>query len=274
MIPNLVQNDRFFQVRNDYFNIMDYIRLGKSNLLISRVAFGALKLCDIKDEEEVATLVRKAYDCGINFFDTSRKNPQSEKLLGDALYDIRGNVFLSTTTSSKIASEIKNDLEESLQTLHCDKIDLFQLEISKFLPLKDGEDKIYKTLVELKESGKIGHFGIVTTEFEKALKAVESDLYETLQFPFNMLSNEETISLVKKCEEHDIGFIAMQPLSGGLVENIPLAFGFLHQFESVIPIWGVQSVEELEQILYFKEHPPIIDEKFHEDVEKIRTFFN
>ena len=66
----------------------------------------------------------------------------------------------------------------------------------------------------------------------------------------------------------------MQPLCGGVVDNIPLAFGFLHQFENVIPLWGVQTLQELEQVLYFNERPPVIDEKFSQDVEKIRMFFN
>lgn len=254
--------------------IMEYIRLGKTNLLISRVAFGAMRLTDSVGDDNAAAIVRKAYDAGINFFDTSRKYPESEKLLGDALYDIRKNVFLSTTTSAKNWAELTENLETSLMTLHCDSVDLYQFETEDFVPLKNGSDKIYETLLDLKRQSKIKHIGLVTTNFETAKKAVESDLYETLQFPFSMLSPENVVELVKLCEEHDVGFIAMQPLGGGLLENIPLAFGFLHQYESVIPIWGVQTLEEIEQILYFYEHPPVIDEKFKQDVEKIRNFFN
>ena len=253
---------------------MEYVCLGRTNLLISRVAFGALKLSEASDEDSAAQIVRKAYENGINFFDTSRKNPESEKLLGDALYDIRRNVFLSTTTDSLSANEIREDLETSLMTLHSDRVDLYQLETENFLPKPNGADKIFNTMAALKETGKIAHFGIVTTNLELAKEAVESDLYETLQFPFSMLSSDETIELVKLCGEHDVGFIAMQPLCGGVVSNIPLAFGFLHQFENVIPIWGVRTEEEMNQILYFNEHPPVIDDKFAEDVEKIRCFFN
>ena len=253
---------------------MDYIRLGKTKLLISRVAFGAMGPKDAGSDEDAALLVRKAYESGINFFDTSRKTPESEKLLGDALYDIRRNVFLSTTTASKTVSEITNDLEQSLMTLHCDTVDLYQMETEVFLPVSGGEDKIYDTFIKFKNENKIKNIGIVTTNLDTAKKAVMSDLYDTIQFPFSMLSSEETVELVKMSEEHDVGFIAMQPLCGGLVENIPLAFGFLHQFESVIPIWGVKTQEEFEQIMYFHQHPPVIDDKFHEDVEKIRMFFN
>lgn len=253
---------------------MEYVRLGKTDLLISRVAFGAMKLTEAGGDENVAMLVRNAYEAGINLFDTSRKTPESEKLLGDALYDIRRNVFLSTTTSAKTAAEIQESLETSLMTLHCDNVDLFQLETEKFLPLPGGADKIYDVLMSLKEKKKAGHIGIVTTNFETAKKAVLSNCYETLQFPFSMLSSDETIELVKLCETYDVGFIAMQPLCGGVIENIPLAFGYLHQYENVLPIWGVKTQDELKQILYFNEHPPVIDEKFHEDVERIRMFFN
>lgn len=254
--------------------LMEYIRLGKTNLLISRVAFGAMRLTDSAGEDNAALSVRKAYDAGLNFFDTSIQYPESEKLLGDALYDIRKNIFLSTTTAAKSWGELTENLETSLMTLHTDSVDLYQFETEDFIPLPGASDKIYDTLLDLKNQNKIRHFGIVTTNFETAKKVVESDLFETLQFPFSLVSPEEVLELVSLCEKHDVGFIAMQPLGGGLLENIPLAFGFLHQYENVIPIWGVQTHEELNQILYFNEHPPVIDEKFNADVERIRAFFN
>lgn len=253
---------------------MDYIRLGKTNLLISRLAFGAMRLSEKNDNEDCAVLVRKAYEAGINLYDTSSKYPLSEKLLGDALYDIRNNVILSTTTAAKSKKELLQDIENSLMTLHTDSLDLYQYEAESFVPLLDGDDEVYSTLVELKKSGKIKHIGIVTTDFDNAKLAVESDLYETLQYPFSVVSDESCLELIKLCEEHDVGFIAMQPLGGGILENVPLAYGFLSQYESVVPIWGVKSQEELNQILYFNEHPPVIDDDFKKDVENIRSFFN
>lgn len=253
---------------------MDYIRLGKTNLLISRLAFGAMRLSEKNDNEDCAVLVRKAYEAGINLYDTSSKYPLSEKLLGDALYDIRNNVILSTTTAAKSKKELLQDIENSLMTLHTDSLDLYQYEAESFVPLLDGDDEVYSTLVELKKSGKIKHIGIVTTDFDNAKLAVESDLYETLQYPFSVVSDESCLELIKLCEEHDVGFIAMQPLGGGILENVPLAYGFLSQYESVVPIWGVKSQEELNQILYFNEHPPVIDDDFKKDVDNIRSFFN
>lgn len=253
---------------------MEYVRLGRTNLLVSRVSFGAMRLTVDIGDDDAAVIVRKAYDAGINLFDSSRKTPRSEQLLGDALYDIRRNVFLSTATSAKTAKGITDDLEASLMSLHCDYVDLYQIETEKFLPMPGEADKIYDTLVNLKNHSKIKHFGIVTKNYETAKKAVESNLYETIQFPFSVVSPEQTLELIKLCEENDVGFMAMQPLGGGILENVPLAYGFLSQYESVVPLWGIQKKEELEQILYFNEHPPVIDEKFQADVENQRNFFN
>lgn len=252
---------------------MEYIRLGKTNLLVSRVAFGAMRLKE-GGTDETALVVRKAYDAGVNFFDTSRKKEGSEKLLGDALFDIRKNVFLSTTTSALSPSDIRDELEQSLLTLHTDFLDLYQFETEHFVPVPGYKDKVYETLVELKEEGKIRHIGICTQDYDTAVKAVESGLFETLQFPFSVLSPLEYADLVKKCEESDMGFIAMQPLGGGLLANIPIAFGFLNQYENVIPLWGATNDDELSQILYFNEHPPVIDEQFKNDVDNLRNFFN
>ena len=85
---------------------------------------------------------------------------------------------------------------------------------------------------------------------------------------------QEGAELVKMCEEHDVGFIAMQPLGGGVLENVPLAYGFLNQYENVVPLWGIKKQEELEQILYFNEHPPVIDEQFNSDADRLKNFFN
>ena len=253
---------------------MEYVRLGRSNLMISRVAMGAMSLNKVGSEEKASVLVRNAYNKGINFFDTSRNSIQNEQLLGDSIYDIRSSVVIASKTTAQSGAEVLNDVETSLGVMHTDYIDLYQYESDLFVPQANGPDGIYNAFLSLKECGKIRSIGIATQDLDIAKQAVQSGLYDTLQFPFSMLSSEQTIQLVKLCEENDVGFIAMQPLCGGVVENIPLAFGFLHQYENVIPLWGAQSQEELNQILYFAERPPVIDEKFHEDVERIRMFFN
>ncbi len=253
---------------------MEYVALGRSNLLVSRIAFGAYGLQDVSSNEYASTLVQQAYTGGINFFDTTHYKSLSEKRLGYAIQGIREHILLSTRTAADTPKVIQYELDESLTSLNCDYIDLFQIENLSFVPKENGSDGIYKTLSIAKDSGKIRHIGFCTDSLQLATEAVESGLYETIQFPFNMLVSEETCELVKLCEQADVGFLAMQPLCGGIISDIPLAYGFFQQFENVVPLWGVQTEEELQQILYFQAHPPILDEKFKEDEEKIRLFFS
>ena len=79
-----------------------------------------------------------------------------------------------------------------------------------------------------------------TTGLRFAEEAIESGLYETLQFPFCYLATDKDIALVEKCKKADMGFIAMKALSGGLITNSAAAYAFEAQYENVLPIWGVQ----------------------------------
>ncbi len=251
---------------------MDYISLGKSNLMVSRVGFGAMSLKDIDTEENAAILIHKAYDAGVNFFDISHTVHESEKRLGSCLHGIRQNVILATKACVLDARGLAEDLEASLYALQSDYVDLFQYETDE-KNIVDF-DRIEEEMIKLRDQGKIRHFGLTTQDFEIAGKAVSSGIFETIQIPLNMLIGGVAEPLVQECGKNDTGFIAMQPLYGGLVQNIPLALGYLYQFENVVPLWGVRSVQELEQILYFNDHPPVVDEQFKSEVEKIRNFFN
>ncbi|MCR5606095.1 MAG: aldo/keto reductase [Treponema sp.] len=253
---------------------MEYVALGGTNLLVSHTSFGAMSLSELPSDEDAAQLVHKAYEGGINFFDTAHSTPESERRLGKVLRGMRHDVFLATKSDAKTADGLVKDLEESLEALQCTNVDLFQIENPEKVPLIGADDGLYAALASLKASGKVGHIGVVTESLEIASLVVDSGLYETLQMPFNVLCGKEALSIVERCNDKDIGFIAMQPLCGGVVSNIPIAYGFLNQFDNVIPVWGVRNGEELQQILYFTEHPPIIDDAFKLEAEKLRQFFN
>lgn len=254
---------------------MEYVVLGRTNLLVSRIALGTYGLQHVESDEAAASLVSMAYQGGINFFDTSRHRPLSEIRLGKAVQSIqRQHIILASKSMATDGELLKADIEASIEAMDCGYIDLFQIENNDFVPLKDGQDGLYKMLESFREAGRIHHIGFVTESPELALAAVESNLYETLQLPLNVLSPDLNIQVSQLCDQRDIGFIAMQPLCGGVLRNIPLAYGFLRQYENVIPLWGTRLPEELQQILYFEGHPPVIDEKFKEEAEMERLRFS
>ena len=260
---------------------MQYVALGRTGLLVSSIAFGAMSLdCPEieafgdKAEECVCTLVRQAYEAGINFFDTSRSTPVSEKRLGLALHGIRGNIILATKSRGLDAEAVQRDLNLSMEELCTDYIDLFQVECSDFMPDEKSVDRIYSKLLDLKKHGTIRHFGLVTEDLLLARKAIESGLYESVQFPFNMIYTGAAEGLVSLCSQKEVGCISMQPLNGGILRNIPLALGFFTQYDNAVPVFGIHTSDELQQIVYFANHPPLIDDKFKKDIETIRMHYN
>ena len=111
-------------------------------------------------------------------------------------------------------------------------------------------------MAEAKEQGMVRHIGITNHRIGVAKEAIESLLYETLQFPFCYLATEKDLEVVEMCRKADMGFIAMKALSGGLINNSRAAYAYLAQFDNVLPIWGVQREKELdeyEQLLFSED---------------------
>lgn len=241
------------------------MRLGKTNLEVNKNGFGALPIqrCTI---DEAVEILKKAYDNGINFFDTAHFYTDSEEKMGKAFKDIpRENIYIASKTAAETPEVFWSDLETSLKSLKTDYLDLYQFHNISFVPKKD--DEVFKTMVEAKEKGMVKHIGITTHKITHAHEAIESGLYETLQYPFSYLSGDEEIELVKKCEKLDVGFIAMKAMGGGLIKNSKASFAFLNQFDNVLPIWGIQKLQELDEFLSYDENTILTDD-LKADIEK------
>ena len=104
---------------------MEKIRLGKTDLMVTKASFGALPIQRISREDAVK-LVRRAYEAGINYFDTANAYTDSEEKLGEALRDVRQNVVISTKSAGKDKKTVQAHIEQSLRSLRTDYIDLFQ----------------------------------------------------------------------------------------------------------------------------------------------------
>ena len=94
-----------------------------------------------------------------------------------------------------------------------------------------------------------------------------------MQFPFSYLSTERDIALVNACKEKGVGFIAMKGLSGGLITDSRAAFAFITRFDNVLPIWGVQKEEELEEWLSYFDNPPTYTEEIEKFIEEDKKNF-
>lgn len=240
------------------------MRLGKTNLEVNKNGFGALPIqrCNMAEAVEI---LRKAYENGINFYDTAHFYTDSEEKMGNAFEDIpREDIYLASKTAAETPEVFWSDLETSLKSMKTDYLDLYQFHNISFVPKEN--DEVFKAMIEAREKGMIRHIGITTHKITFANEAIESGLYETLQYPFSYLSGDEEIELVKKCEKNDVGFIAMKAMGGGLITNSKASFAFLNQFDNVLPIWGIQKISELDEFLSYDENT-ILDDELKSEIE-------
>ena len=248
---------------------MDRVTLGKTGITVCRNGFGALPIQRI-GKEDAAYLLKKAYENGVNFFDTARAYTDSEEKLGYATSSFRDKIYIATKTAAMNGEELKKDLETSLSLLKTDYIDIYQFHNPPFCPKPGDGTLLYEAMVDAKKEGKIRHIGITNHRLGVAKEAIESGLYETLQFPFSYISGEKELELLNLCRENDMGFIAMKGLAGGLLNNSRVCYAFMSQFDNVLPIWGVQRERELDEWLSYNNNPPVMDDEIKEIIEKDR----
>lgn len=245
-------------------------KLGRTGLTVTQTAFGCLPIQRISTEAAGAML-RRAYEAGITLYDTARAYTDSEEKIGLALRDVRGEIVIATKTTARDAKAFREQLAESLRLLKTDFIDIYQFHNPPFVPRPGGEDGLYDEALEAKRQGKIRHIGITQHTLALAEEAVESGLYDTLQFPFNHLASEEEVALALLCRQKDVGFICMKALSGGLVTDASIPYAYLAQFEGAVPIWGFQRMEELEQLIALEQNPPALDAAMQRRIEADRA---
>lgn len=248
---------------------MQKVTLGKTGLVVSKNGFGALPIQRIAKKDAVY-LLQKAFYNGINYFDTARAYSDSEEKLGAAFSYTREKIIISTKTAAETADEFWKDIEQSLKNLQTDYIDIYQFHNPAFCPKPGDESGLYDAMLEAKRQGKIRFIGITNHRLAVAKEAIESNLYDTMQFPFSYLAGDADTEIVKSCKNKNMGFIAMKALSGGLITNSAMAYAYLAQFDHVAPIWGVQRERELDEFLSYNDNPPVLTKEMKEQIEHDR----
>lgn len=246
------------------------VTLGRTGIRSDKNAFGALPIQRVTTQY-AGMLLKKAYDAGFTFFDTARSYSDSEKKMGLALAPVRDKIHIATKTPSVTAEGFWKDLEQSLSLLQTDYIDIYQFHNPSFCPKPGDGTGLYEAMLEAKEQGKIRFIGITNHRLDVAREAVESGLYDTLQYPFCYLATEKEIELVNLCKEKDVGFICMKALSGGLIDHSAAAYAWLAEYDNVLPIWGIQRESELDEFISYMKNPPALDGEIAEIVEKDRA---
>ena len=194
--------------------------------------------------------------------------------MGEALAPFRQEVVIATKTMARDAATAEQHLAQSLKDLRTDYIDIYQAhnvstedDLEKLLAPGGIGDFMFKA----KQKGLIRHMGISSHHPDIALKAVETGLFETLQFPINFLETKALEKLFPRADDLGMGIIGMKPLGGGVLEDARLCFEFLRYHSHVVPIPGVQSVAELDEIVDLYENPRPFEPEDLDEMERIRA---
>ncbi|MCD8198627.1 MAG: aldo/keto reductase [Phascolarctobacterium sp.] len=247
---------------------MEKIKLGRTGLMVSASGFGALPIQRIP-VKDASYLLRKAYDNGINYFDTANAYSDSEEKIGAGLSDVRDKIIISTKSGAKDYKTVLEHIQLSLRRMKTDYIDIIQLHNPDVLPDPDDPQSTYAACIEAKRRGYVRFIGITNHGRERARAAVLSGRYDTLQFPLTCIAPQEDIDLACLAHEHDMGFIAMKGMAGGLIAHAEAAFVFMKKYPFVVPIWGIQRESELNQFLALEKNPPRYED-WADEIEKER----
>ena len=250
---------------------MEYTKLGKTGLEISRMGFGGIPIQKV-DVPAVRALMERMAEKGVNYIDTARGYTVSEAYIGEALEGMRDRFVLATKSMARTREAMAKDIETSLANLRTDYIDLYQVHNPGLADLDAVivPGGALEALQEAKAAGKIGHIG-VTAHFASVFeRLLELDWVETIMFPYNIVENQGA-ELMRRCTEKNVGFICMKPLAGGALEDATLALRYIHQNPDVsVVIPGMYDVKEIEQNLAAMEDTSPLSEKELEKIEEIR----
>lgn len=215
---------------------------------VAVVGFGGIPIQGLSFDEAGRVLLR-ALDRGVNFFDSARAYTDSEEKMGRALSGRRDRIILASKALSRTADSIAAELEASLRNLRTDMIDLYQVhsvgslkQLEKIL----GPGGAYEALVQAREAGKVRYIGITGHSRPVLVKAIDTGLFDTVQFPYNPIEVEWRDDVIPAAREAGIGTIGMKPLAGGAIHNAAASIRFTLTSGIDLSIPGMDSVDQVD----------------------------
>ncbi|MCP9290368.1 aldo/keto reductase [Gracilimonas sediminicola] len=223
---------------------MQYNRLGNSDLEVSEVSFGCMSLEVENNSESASSLLREAYNKGINFFDTADlyNHGLNEEVVGKALKPFRDEVIISTKVGNVWDEDgsgwewnptkeyILTGVNESLRRLQTEYIDLYMLHGGT---VDDPIDEIIEAFDRLKDQGKIRAYGISSIRPNTIREYAERSDMDCVMMQYSLLDRrpeEESLDLLA---ENDISVITRGTLGKGMLIDKPARDYLGHSTEEV-----------------------------------------
>lgn len=260
---------------------MRYRRLGKSNLMVSEIGFGAWSIAldwwgKKFDDEEAIKLIKKAYDMGINYYQTSDiyGKGKGDKLIGMALKDMReGEVIISTLLGYDIYKNVQIGHEEIQQRFDKDflmyaldrtverlnrKVDLLILHNPKMDVILD--DEVFRSLEEFRMENRIKHYGVGLGPAigwrEEGMIAMENRNISALLTVYNLLEQQPGRDLMEVAKNNDVGVLVRVPDASGVLTgkvDVNTVFGENDHRRFRSKEWIITSLKKINNIKHLAE---------------------
>jgi len=252
---------------------MEKVTFGSTNLKVSRVAFGGIPIMRLNKNEGVR-VVKEVLDMGINFIDTAHGYGDSEEKIGEAIQGrTREGLVISSKSPAPDKKTFLEHVDTSLQRLKTDYIDIYHLHgvnSEEKLNQVMGKGGAFEGLMEAIDKGKVRYAAFSSHSLSIAKKLILSKKFQVTQIPFNFVDDEAKKEIIPLAKDLNMGFIAMKPMGGGLLEDANLAFRYLMQFDGIIPDPGIEKAEEMEEIIKIIQDPRPLTEEEKKAIEKIK----
>ncbi|MDR1753794.1 MAG: aldo/keto reductase [Eubacterium sp.] len=253
---------------------MKRVRFGKTNLQVSKIAFGGIPIQRVETEEAVK-IIRGVIDLGVNFIDTANAYSDSEKKIGLAIRGIqRENIVIASKSTAKDKNTFLKHVDLSLKQLGVDYVDIHQLHnvsTENDYNAVFGENGAWEGLQEAIRAGKVRFPAFSSHNIRLAVRIIREGKFMAVQLPFNYIDNEAALEAIPLAKKLDMGFIAMKPFGGGLLSDANLSLKYLMQFDSIVPDPGIEKLSEMEEIMEIADSGAPLTESEVQKIEKAKA---
>jgi predicted aldo/keto reductase-like oxidoreductase len=244
--------------------------------MVSRIAFGGIPIMRLP-KTDASKLIKETIDLGINFIDTAHGYADSEEKIGEGIEGIRRDeLIIASKSPANDKKTFNEDLDLSLKRLGVDYIDIYQLHNVGSKARRDAvlaPGGAFEGLSEAVKSGKVRFPAFSSHNIPIAMELMKSNMFAAVQIPFNYIDCDAEKEIIPLAKELDMGFIAMKPMGGGLLENAGLSFRYLLRYENIIPDPGIETIDEIREIAGIVENNSPLTEEDCKEIEKLRAEF-
>jgi uncharacterized protein len=227
---------------------MEKVRLGRTNLEVTRLGWGGIPIQRVSEEEAVA-IVRSVVELGTDLLDTARGYTTSERRIGLALKQAGKRVVLSTKSQQRTAA-IYDDVQKSLKELQVDKIDIYNCHgVSTLADYEKvmGPGGAYEGLKRAQKEGLIDYLGLTSHSLDTLEKVLADDHFDTIMTCYSFLEPDAESRIFPLAKAKDVGVLTMKPFSGGVIEDAGPALRYVFSAPDIVPIPGSETMEKVRE---------------------------